>query len=112
MDYGQDITRILCEAGDDGLPVRKIVRHIYNLHNGLFDSTSYEEINKKVLTFIQKNSKTPNGILEKTGKWGHYRINKDSNRASQLMLEFDKEYDTGLPEAERKEGKDNSLSLF
>ena len=111
MNYGQDITRVLCEAGDDGLPVKKIVRHIYNEYNGLFNTTSYEDVYKRVMAFVQKNSKAKNSILEKTGKWGHYRINKASNKASQLMLEFDND-NAVQQEAEKTAERDNSLSLF
>ena len=37
MKYEQDIIRLLYEAGDDGLSVKKMVMHVYNLHNGLFE---------------------------------------------------------------------------
>lgn len=112
MKYEQDITRVLYEAGNDGLSVKKIARHIFNIHNGLFEQTPYEEVYKDVIAYINKNSKSRNDILEKTGKWGHYRLNPNSQADCQLLFNFEEhDTDNNLDKLENKQ-VDNSLSLF
>lgn len=112
MNYEQDITRLLYEAGKDGLSVKKITRHIYNMHNGLFETVSYEAVYKDVVACISKNSKSKDGIFEKTGEWGHYRLNHKSNTDSQLFFNFEEQDTDGERDDISKPQADMSLSLF
>ena len=110
MKYEQDIIRLLYEAGDDGLSVKKMVMHVYNRHNGLFEKVSYQVIQKDIIAYIKRNNKSKNGLLEKTGRWGYYRLSSNMYNSLQLMLDFSdyEESDKG----EDKKDIDRSLSLF
>ena len=110
MKYEQDIIRLLYEAGDDGLSVKKMVMHVYNLHNGLFEKVSYQVIQKDIIAYIKRNNKSKNGLLEKTGRRGYYRLSSNMYNSLQLMLDFSdyEESDKG----EDKKDIDRSLSLF
>lgn len=110
MNYEQDILRVLFEAGADGLPLRKIVRHVYNQHNGLFETLTYEEVYKSVFAWIKKNSKSKYGLLESTERRGFYRMNMNSASSRQLLLAFTD--DDGLQADNKTVEEDRSLSLF
>ncbi len=112
MNYEQDITRLLYEAGNEGLSIKKITRHIYNIHNGLFETVSYEAVYKDVVACINKNSKCKDNIFERTGEWGHYKLSHKSNTDTQLFFNFD-EQDTDNGENDNSKPQvDMSLSLF
>ncbi len=109
MNYDQDIKRILWEAGREGLSVKKIARHIYNLHNGLFETIAYEDIYKAVVYSVVKNRKSKTPFIENAGKRGIYRLTEKTSRETQLFFNFLEETDV---EAEAKPNVDQSLSLF
>ena len=108
--YEKQILKILTDAGDKGLKVAKIARHVYNDCNSLFETQSFEEVHQAVLAFLNNNAKTKEPLIEKV-KWGVYRINRNSKKFRQLILEFrnpDEQADTdsGNPRS------DKTLSLF
>lgn len=111
MKYEQDILKVLYEAGNDGLPIKKIARHVYNANNSLFEEASYDDIYKAVISIISKYKKNKNSVIESTGQWGHYRLNTSSNISRQLMLDFEKESEDCDIKQEYT-CTDMSLSLF
>lgn len=111
MNYEQDILRILFEAGKDGLPLRKIVRHVYNQHNGLFDALTYEVVYRDVFACVKKNSKSKYSLLENTERRGFYRMNMNSAGSRQLLLAFSDDGDDNQAESKSMDD-DMSLSLF
>lgn len=111
MKYEQDVLKVLYEAGSDGLPIRKIARHVYNVNNSLFEEASYDDVYKAVLTIISKYKKNKNTAIESTGQRGHYRLNTSSNISRQLMLDFDKDADD-MDTKQESTYTDLSLSLF
>ena len=76
----------------------------------LFSSPDLEEIRSYVQQYLLKNSKSPQSLIESTGRRGYYRLNTRNNAdARQLLLEFRE------PVAEEKEERpvvDLSLNLF
>lgn len=111
MNCEKEILKVLYESGGQGLSVKKICVHVYNAQNSLFDTLSYDDIRKSVVSFLQRNSGKTTSLLLRTSVRGHYRINLNSNTARQLVLQFDDcepEVDTPGP------GKkpEPSLSLF
>ncbi len=114
-NYEQDIIRILEEAGKNGLPVKKIAKHVYNMRNGLFNPVSYEEVYKDILAYINKNNKSKRPLLKKTGKWGYYSLSDYTEAARLQTFNFDavaedenNDYDSGKVIS----NEDLSLSLF
>ncbi len=110
MNYDREILLILTEAGDDGLSVQKITRHVFNNHNNFFETVSLDEVHRHVAAYLNKNSKSADSPVERTEVRGVYRINRFST-SRQLFFDFkdeaDEHYDDG-----NKTCEDRSLSLF
>ena len=110
MNYEREILKVLYESGGQGLSVKKICVHVYNSQKSLFDTVSYEDVRKKVVSFLQQNSKRKSSLLSHTAVRGHYCINQESNNVSQLMLQFDERESENDVKVEEKQ--ELSLSLF
>ena len=108
LDYEKEILKFLTEAGEQGLSVQKIARHVFNSCNTFFEPVSFEEVHRYVQSFLLRNSKNSDSIIEKTGMRGNYRLNPDNQESRQLMLLFRDD----VPEDNPKEPEDQSLSLF
>lgn len=110
MKYDREIIFVLDEAGDKGLSVRKIARHVFNRCNGLFDTVEYADVRRYVGEYLSRNCKSVESIIERTDVRGIYRINKSSGDSRQLLLDFKKDDDA--EERGDKVIEDHSLSLF
>lgn len=77
MSYEQEIKELLFEAGKEGLSAKKIARHIFNKHNGLFETTPYDEVYKAVQYCIAKNNKSAKPFIEKAERWGYYKLTEN-----------------------------------
>ena len=110
MTYDRQIQQILTEVGERGINVQLLAKHLYNMNSTLFSSPNLEDIRSYVQQYLLKNSKSPQSLIESTGRRGYYRLNTRNNAdARQLLLEFRE------PVAEEKEERpsvDLSLSLF
>lgn len=111
MNYEQEIKELLFEAGNDGLSIKKIARHIFNMHNGLFESVPYEKVYKDIQACVAKNNKSTQPFMERTERWGYYRLTKKSKKNQQLMLQFKEEEDKDNGDTPKND-IDLSLSLF
>ena len=113
MNTDKQILEILTRAGERGLSVQAISKHVYNMNRTFFSTPDMEEIKSYVQQYLLKNSKSAQSLIERTERRGYYRLNKNSADARHLMLEF---RNTRIQEvAEDKEEKpqtDFSLSLF
>jgi len=107
MNYDCDILKILKEAGEEGLSVQKIARHVFNAHNSFFITLDFEEVYSYVRQYLYRNSKSRSSMIEKTGVRGFYRLNMSSDETRQLMFLFEDE-----KEEISKNPEDKSLSLF
>lgn len=114
MNYETDIVNILLEAGSNGLSPRKIAHHVYNLHNGLFETADYDTVYKAVAAFVNKNRKGRYALLEPAGKYGFYRLSHCQQAARQQMFDFDAAdcYGEEQEKTSGSSGVDLSLSLF
>ena len=57
MSYDQQILKILTEAGERGISVQNISRHVYNLNCTFFNQPDYEEVRNYVQQYLLKNSR-------------------------------------------------------
>ena len=80
MDYEKEIVAILLEAGRNGLALRKIARHVFNMRNSLFEQLEYEDVHADVQKYIRKNSRDSRSLIRHTAKRGCYRLNKNSEK--------------------------------
>ena len=114
MTYDQQILKVLTEAGDRGIGVQAIAKHVYNMNCTFFHQPDYEEIRQYVQQYLLRNSKSVQSLIEHTERRGYYRLNTaGSADALQLMLQFREQQEE--KEAEKEEEKphlDLSLDLF
>jgi LPS O-antigen subunit length determinant protein (WzzB/FepE family) len=111
VTYDQQILKILTEAGERGIGVQTIAKHIYNMNRTFFFQPDFEEIRSYVQQYLLRNSKSQQSLIESTGRRGYYRLNTSGSAdARQLMLQFtDKQEEK---EEEKSPVQDLSLSLF
>lgn len=111
MKYSKDIIKILTEAGDNGLSLKKISRHIFNVHNTFFESVNIEDVHSDVKAYLLRNSKNKDSVIQSVaGKRGYYKLNMSSVETQQLMLQF-RDEEEGRTQQE-EQSRDESLSLF
>lgn len=110
MNYDRDILHILDEAGINGLSVRKIARHVFNGYNNFFDNVSFDDVYHYVASYLIRNSKSKDSIIERTEIRGVYRINRSSGIIRQLCFDF-KDGDIDI-KSDDNNIEDHSLSLF
>lgn len=109
MNYDNEILFVLTEAGEKGLSIKKIARHVFNNCNDFFNVVTFEATYQYVVTFLKKNSKSSDSIIERTNVRGVYRLNQ-YNTSRQLYFDFNNE-NTEITNTE-KTTEDKSLSLF
>ena len=111
MTYDQQILQVLTEAGECGVSVQAIAKHVYNMNCTFFVQLDFEEIRTYVQQYLLRNSKSQQSLIESTGRRGYYRLNTEGSvDARQLLLQFrdEKEEET----EEEKPQQDLSLDLF
>lgn len=110
--YEQQILRILSEVGERGISVAMLAKHVYNLNCTLFAQPDLQEVHQSVQQYLLRNSKSPQSLIESTGRRGYYRLNtRGSADARQLMFDFREEQPAPEPEPEQPQ-QDLSLCLF
>jgi hypothetical protein len=109
--YEQQILRILLDVGVRGISVKKLAKHVYNHNCTFFSQPDFVEVYRSVQNFVQRNSRSSQGLIEHAEKWGYYRLNTGSSVGQQLMLEFQDEKEDEDEKSE-KPVVDLSLSLF
>ena len=111
MTYDQQILQVLTEAGECGVSVQAIAKHVYNMNCTFFVQPDFDEIRNYVQQYLLRNSKSQQSLIESTGRRGYYRLNTEGSAdARQLLLQFRDE-----KEEEREDEKpqqDLSLDLF
>lgn len=110
MTYDQQILKILTEAGERGISVQTLAKHVYNMNCTFFFQPDYEEIRSYVQQYLLRNSKSAQSLIESTGRRGYYRLNTTGSAdALQMLLQFREEQEE---KEEEKPQKDLSLNLF
>ncbi len=110
MTYDQQILKILTEAGERGISVQTLAKHVYNMNCTFFFQPDYEEIRSYVQQYLLRNSKSAQSLIESTGRRGYYRLNTTGSAdALQMLLQFREEQEE---KEEEKPQKDLSLDLF
>ena len=111
MTYDQQILQVLTEAGECGVSVQAIAKHVYNMNCTFFVQPDFDEIRTYVQQYLLRNSKSQQSLIESTGRRGYYRLNTEGSAdARQLLLQFRDEKEEELEE--EKPQQDLSLDLF
>ena len=114
MMYDKQILQILTDVGEQGIGVQQLSKHVYNLNCTLFSQPNMQDVYSYVQQYLLRHSKSPQSLIESTGRRGYYRLNTRNNAdARQLMLEF-RELTTAdeTPDDTEQPQQDLSLSLF
>ena len=112
MTYDKQILQILTAVGEQGIGVQQLAKHVYNLNCTFFSQPDLQEIHGYVQQYLLRHSKSPQSIIESTGRRGYYRLNTRNNAdARQLVLQFHTAEDD-VPQEPEKPQQDLSLSLF
>lgn len=95
MSYENEILLILHEADPvKGLPLSSIVRNVYNITAcDLFNPRQYDDVYADVQKYLRNESSIRGAYVEKADKRGYYRLNKNSQKTQQLLLEFESKDD-------------------
>lgn len=86
----RDLVVILSEAGAEGLPLKKIVKHVYNLENSLFNPLNYDDIQKKVTAYLRRRSLRASDMFLKPCR-GRYSLNFNNARIKVILADIDNE---------------------
>ncbi|HEY9543424.1 hypothetical protein [Prevotella sp.] len=110
MTYDSEIIKVLAEAGDKGLSVKKIAQHVFNASNSLFNMIVYEDVYAYVAQFLAQNAKSQSSLIVRGEARGIYKLNTKIDEGQQLMIKFGRheEEDFITPPIE----EENELFLF
>lgn len=112
MTYDKQILQIFTNVGEHGIGVQQLAKHVYNLNCTFFSHPDLQEVHSYVQQYLLRNSKSPQSLIESTGRRGYYRLNTKNNAdARQLMLQF-RATESDTPKEQEKPLQDLSLSLF
>ncbi len=88
MKLEREILNVLVQAGNSGLKLEKIVRHVYNACNSMFNPLDYKTVYNQVAQYLIKCSKDPSSFVSKGKGYAVYHINFKNTAVKQLMLDF------------------------
>lgn len=110
MNNDEIIFRLLIEAGEKGLSVNKITRHVFNATNTFFNEIDFENLHSRIQAYLYRNSKTSESLFMKAGKRGVYCLNKKSKETQIKLLRFSEDADMQLESLSSQE--EQFLPLF
>ncbi len=84
MQYERDVLIILREAGSNGLPLKRIALHVYNIRNSIFEPLDRKKLYYAIAQWLRQESLHSEGAVKKMSQWGRYSLNKRSKKVRQL----------------------------
>ncbi len=111
MDYQRQLVAILKEAGEKGLPLNKIARHVYNSSCTLFESPSFDKVYADLAQFLSRQSHLADGMVKRTGTRGVYAINDRWALFRQVVIDFDEHTTDEISQQQDSFVEDKSLTL-
>ena len=73
-DYLNTIVKVLYEAGENGLRLRLLSRHVFNDVNSLFEPVDREDVHDFVARYVPAHAKDSTSMFERCSH-GIYRLN-------------------------------------
>ena len=115
VTYDEQIITILAKAGERGMSVKKVSMQLYNINCTLFSTPDFKEIHQYVQQCLVRNSRLSQSLFCNDLR-GIYKLNPNSARAQQLVLNFsdidNEEEEEDEKDKSRESSPDLSLSLF
>ena len=84
--YEEQILKIFSDVGRRDISVHLLAKHVYNMNCTLFHQPEMKEVVRETRNYVVRNSRGRQPILERTGRWGYYRLNSKGQREAQQML--------------------------
>jgi hypothetical protein len=109
--YDQQILQILNNVGRRGISVHLLAKHVYNMNCTLFYQPDIQDVIRQTRNFVVRKSSGRKPWLEKTERWGFYRLNSRGQGMARQMLATNQSAD-GEGQTDEKPPQDLSLSLF
>jgi len=108
--YHNDIMSMLIRCGSDGMNVRQLSRHLYNLHCGIFSAdVVYERLYNQVRSYLWYQSRQRHSPFVRL-RWGQYGIKQDIAVQMDLFIDISHEEERTARVVKRDESR--QLLLF
>lgn len=88
MTFENEILQILQSVGQRGLSTKMIAFNVFNMSNSLFNPLDQEKVYNEVADWLRTNSSKNGSSVEKAETRGWYRLNLNSAKVQQMMLQF------------------------
>lgn len=111
MDYQRQLVAVLTEAGEKGLPLNKIARHVYNSSCTFFESPSFDKVYADLAQFLSRQSRLADGMVRRTGVRGVYALNDNWALFRQMVIDFDGYASDDILQQQDSAVEDKSLTL-
>lgn len=102
---------ILEEAGPEGLTLRKIVKHVFNLENSLFNPVSIVEVQRKVASYLRYHS-SKQGDMFLRPSHGRYALNRNNKMVKNILAGINGNQDDALSKSNTTDPNWPQLDLF
>ena len=109
--YEKHILGIFLEVGDRGISVALLAKHVYNMNSTLFYQPDFQDVLKKVRNYVVGKSHVAKPLLERTDRWGFYRLTPRGARHARTLLAAE-QGDGSTNNEDEKPQRDFSLHLF
>lgn len=109
--YDRQILQVLTNVGRRGISVHLLAKHVYNMNCTLFYQPDLQEVIRQTRNFVVRKSGGRSPWIEKTGRWGYYRLNSRGQGVVRQMLADDPSAN-GEELPDEKPPQDLSLNLF
>lgn len=87
VKYDRHIIDVLASVGDNGISVKNLALHVYNMNCNMFDMPDFDDVQNCVRRFIMRYSKPPHPLVTRTNRRGCYRIDVEAySRMTHLPL--------------------------
>ncbi len=111
-EYHKDIVDILLNCGQEGMKVKNIARHIYNMHYGLFaTNVVFDNIYNQIRFYLCRQVCLKRAPFMRT-RWGYYTIKPDYAIQLDFTLDLLKEEPAGKASKNKPTEHTVQLSLF
>lgn len=102
---------ILDEAGPEGLSLRKIVKHVFNLQNSLFNPISLNEVQRKVASYLRYHSGKQGDMFLRPSH-GRYALNRSNKKVKDILAGLDGMGDASASRSNTADPNWPQLDLF
>lgn len=105
------LVAILNEAGPEGLSLRKIVKHVFNLQNSLFNPISLNDVQSKVASYLRYHSGKQGDMFLRPSH-GRYALNRNNKKVKDILAGLSGMNDASASQSNTADPNWPQLDLF